>query len=377
METNEQVNLSTNMSLNEVQPINEWFNYIMLMRNIFVPILVCVGIFGNTLCLFVFSAKSMKKSSSSVFLASLAVVDNTFLLCLLVTWIDGQIYVILTVDLACQILIFATYVASSLSVWFIVCFTCERFVAICFPMKNTYMCSIRREKRTVVILTVIACTLYHFSFWTTGMEKFGPQMRCAHKQAYINFLHTVTWIDTVLTMIIPFILIVFMNSMVLRRVLNCHARSKGEKERNRTIVFKTLITSMHKKVIIQKQRPLRFTRIQHVNPQIRVTRTLLFVSTTFLVLNLPSHSIRLYNLITYVSSGNRTISVQFSFLQELTLMFYYLTFSCNFFLYTCFGYNFRKSLSHILHCRSTKEHRRRIVLHRLSSTQGTCHSNML
>ncbi|XP_053389184.1 growth hormone secretagogue receptor type 1-like [Mercenaria mercenaria] len=341
------------------QPLSSWFDAIKIMRNIFIPVIVCVGLFGNTLSLMVFSTESMRKSSSSVFLASLAFVDNTFLICLLITWIDGEVHSILVCDLACQLLIYTTYVTSCLSVWFIVCFTFERFIAICFPLKSTYICSVCRERGTVFILTIIACVMYNFSFWTTGMEQWGPLLRCSHDPKYIQFLNIVTWIDTSLTMVIPFFLIVCMNTMVLRSVMKCKPKNKN------------IVTSIRKRPKIRVN-----TRVQRRNPQIRVTRTLLFVSTTFLVLNLPSHTMRLYNLIYLITSDTSTITVQFSFLQELTLMFYYITFSCNFFLYTCFGRNFRHALYHMIYCQSVKETHRRKVLLRLSSSQGRTTSHI-
>jgi hypothetical protein len=312
-----------------------------------------------------------------VFLASLAFVDNTFLVCLLITWIDGEINSILVTDLACQLLIYTTYVASCLSVWFIVCFTFERFIAICFPLKSTLICSLFREKGTVLILATITCLMYNFSFWTTGMEQWGPVMRCSHNPKYIQFLNIVTWIDTVVTMIIPFLLIAFMNSMVLRSVIKCQPKEKPttSKRRENGFMKVTSFVNMLDKGIVSslRKRPeirVNTTKSQRRSPQVRVTRTLLFVSTTFLVLNLPSHIMRLYNLISLITTDRQTISIEFSFLQEMTLVFYYMTFSCNFFLYACFGRNFRHALYLILNCQSVKEDNRQRILYRLSSSQG-------
>ena len=372
-------NASTNQTTSsfDQSTLSPWIDAIKIMRNIFVPVIVAVGLLGNTLSLMVFSTKSMRKTSSTVFLASLAFVDNTFLVCLLITWIDGEINSILVTDLSCQLLIYTTYVASCLSVWFIVCFTFERFIAICFPLKSTLICSLCREKATVLVLVIIACFLYNFSFWTTGMEQWGPLMRCSHNPKYLQFLNIVTWIDTVLTMVIPFILIAFMNSMVLRSVTTCRPNNKQTLPTQTgkcilkvtsfvNLIDKDIVTSLEKRPIVRRNT----TKSQRRSPQVRVTRTLLFVSTTFLVLNLPSHIMRLYNLISMITATEQTISIKFSFLQELTLIFYYMTFSCNFFLYTCFGRNFRHALYLILNCKSVKEDNRKRILHRLSSSQG-------
>lgn len=379
MDTDPVFNISLNTTFQISETVPAWIAAIKLMRTTFVPVIVTVGLFGNTLSLLVFSGNSMKKSSCSVFLASLAFVDNIFLLSLLLTWIDAEIYVILTIDIACQVLIFTTYVTSFLSVWFIVCFTCERFIAICFPLKSSYMCSVFREKRAVFIFTILAGILYNFSFWTTGMEQWGPHMRCSHKIKYFHFLHIVTWVDTSLTMIFPFVIIAVMNTMVLRSVIQCPLGDTccqlgdmciTSSQRNKFITDESS-SSMTKDLKITAV-SVRSGVAQRRNPQLRVTRTLLFVSTTFLVLNLPSHTIRLYNLIRASDSDTGTISVQYSFVQEVTLILYYTTFACNFFLYTLFGRNFKTSLYFILRCRSTTDNQMNALLRTRSSSRHKC-----
>ncbi|WAR09686.1 hypothetical protein MAR_034762, partial [Mya arenaria] len=47
-----------------------------------------------------------------------------------------------------DVLIYFTYVTSFLSVWFIVGLTFERYIAICFPLKRTFLCSVKREKNS-------------------------------------------------------------------------------------------------------------------------------------------------------------------------------------------------------------------------------------
>ena len=351
------------------------------MRTVCIPVIVAVGFCGNTLCLMVFSARSMKRSSCSVFLGSLAAVDNSFLLSLLLTWIDGELVPVITTDFSCQLLIYLTYTTSFLSVWFIVGFTCERYIAICFPLKRNLMCSVKREKIVVICLTLIAGVIYNFSFWTSGMQQFGPKRKCVMNIEYMYFLNIVTWIDTFLTMVIPFFIIVTVNSLVLKTILQCPVKKTAPKETDKLLSSKSKERLMfwkgksNNKVetkLVIKPTKHRKHFFKASSPQIRVTRTLLLVSMTFLCLNLPSHAIRLYSLIASLVSEEPTTTEELFFLQELTLMFYYATFSCNFVLYTLFGRNFKKALMLILRCRSTTEDRRRKMLRRLSSNTNSC-----
>ena len=348
------------------------------LRRICIPIIVAIGLCGNTLSLMVFSAQSMKKTSCSVFLGSMAGADNLFLLSLLITWFDGEIATIITHDLSCQLLIYFTYVTSFLSVWFIVGFTLERYIAICFPLKRQVMCSVRREKIAVACMTLSAAIMYNYSFWTAGMQEFDSKQECLLHRKHFHFLNIVTWIDSFLTMVIPFFIIIIVNSLVLKTIIQCPLKFISASNRSfrnstsnpRPKRRKYILSSHHSRkrsLCAGLKEKLFNTR----NPQIRVTRTLMLVSMTFLCLNLPSHAMRLYNLFSSVLTDRHFISEEYFLIQEVTLLLYYVTFSCNFVLYTLFGRNFKKSLLLILKCRSPTEDKRRKLLKRICSNNNS------
>jgi hypothetical protein len=367
---------------------SSWINAAQITRNVLIPVISIVGLVGNTLSLLVFMSKRMRKSPCSVFQASLAVVDNTFLVGLLVTWIDGECQAFLTIDFACQLLIFITYVTSFLSVWFIVGFTCERFFAIYFPLRRQLMCNARRQKIIVAVLTCIGSALYQFSFWTLEMQQWDDSLKCLFKPEHYRFLNIVVWIDTFVTMVIPFIVITILNTLIVRAVFNCQPRRKEQ-----VPLVSVSRTDTHTSINRRKddaneggsghdehrdsQRPiiqgLKRNGLKHSRRglNIRVTKRLLLVSSMFLLLNLPSHIIRLHNLIVSATSNHDTVTPRFFFLQELTLLWYYTTFSCNFFLYIAMGNNFKETLLHLLHCRKSTYSSRREMLLKLRSTRGS------
>ena len=343
--------------------IKTYISAVKQMRNICIPCFSFIGLFGNTLSLLVFCARSMRRTPHSVFLAALAIVDNLFLVSLVLTWIDGELLAILVNDVTCRFMIFVTYVSSFLSVWFIVGFTFERFCAICCPLRN-YMFSVSKQKKIVLILSLFSCALYHFSFWTVTVIDHGSRRKCVHLPTYISFLEKVTWVDTVVTMVIPFVIITVMNAKVLHEALKCSNFRK-----HKYVTIERLCKSTI--VVLNKNGATRSAI--RTNPRPRVTRYIVPVSTVFLLLNLPSHAVRLYNLIKVTSSGENgsNISIKLFFVQEIALMLYYATFACNFFLYILFSKNFTKSLKTILLCRSSIEEKRQCFLRKLSATQGS------
>ncbi|WAR09685.1 hypothetical protein MAR_034761, partial [Mya arenaria] len=121
---------------------------------------------------------------------------------------------------------------------------------------------------------------------------------------YIQFLNSVTWVDTFLTMVIPFFIIIIVNTLVLRTIIRGRLQSR------------------HSVVISNGKKP---------------------------------HS-------AHKKVDTFTISEEYFLLQEVTMVLYYVTFSCNFVIYTLFGRNFKTSLMLILKCRSATEERRRLLL---------------
>ncbi|KAJ8301967.1 hypothetical protein KUTeg_020954 [Tegillarca granosa] len=330
-ETNFNKHITYNITTVTTEPPTRYYeetplyNVAFILRNIFIPSIVLIGVAGNSLSICVFTSVHLRSSSSSSFLAALAFADNVFLLSLLVTWID-RLSNVLTSEASCQALIYITYIASFLSVWFIVGFTLERYVAICHPLHAKMICSSCREKIGVLILTIFSFVFYNYAIWTSSIAHDNGKYKCVHKEKYLRLLETFTWVDTFITMFLPFILIIIMNVKVVIRASAFYRQRR-----------QCLSPKFSEK--IQLRRSMR------IKPQMRVTRTLLAVSTTFLILNLPSHVLRLYTLILYLTENTQAmLSKELYFLQEIAQLFYYTTFCVNFFLYAAYGKQFKRSL---------------------------------
>ena len=87
--------------------------------------------------------------------------------------------------------------------------------------------------------------------------------------------------------------------------------------------------------------------------------------------SLPSHTLRLYNLIytTAHPKDHLTVSIQHYFIQEIANFLYYTTFSCNFILYSLYGKHFQQNLKLLLKCSSLFEEERALSIRRLSSAR--------
>jgi len=332
-------NVLTNVSITAIDETG-WILAGKYIHLISIPIIVIFGLLGNTLSLSVYCMKSMKKAKCKVFLATLAVVDNIFLVVLAVNWINDYFYDILTEEFLCQITVYVTYVASSLSSWCVVGLSSERFIAICFPLQRVCRRGTTNDKVIVGIFVLVSCTLYSFAIWTTSVRLIDAHCMCFFKLEYMDQMTFFTWLDTVVTMMLPFFIIASTNCLVFRAVITSRQNTRIRSFRNRNVVFtkldndRRLVTSCN------------FGRQTRNSTKIQITVPLLLVSTTFLLLNLPAHMVRLGELI---NSQPTTLPIR-RFLNEIAHTLYYCSFSCNILLYTAFGRGFRTSLFNLLGC---------------------------
>jgi hypothetical protein len=164
--------------------------------------------------------------SSSYYLAALSVADFGFLATLLLVWLNSSIGVqVFNKAGWCQALVYISSVCSFLSVWLIVAFTVERFIAIQYPLHRPRMCTVARAKAIVSFLAVVALVSHLYSFLTAGIVKQqdGTEL-CDMPEESREIMRIINIIDSLVTLIIPLILIVVMNAMIAKNLLEFRKR---------------------------------------------------------------------------------------------------------------------------------------------------------
>ncbi|GLV32264.1 Proctolin receptor [Carabus blaptoides fortunei] len=140
-----------------------------LVQRILVPILVIIGIGGNVITVMVLTRRRMR-CSTNIYLTALAVADLVYLL--LVFILSFEHYPNIN-DIRYH-LYWRFYginhwladAASSTSIWLVVCFTIERYIAVCYPIRGRALCTENRAKRVIVIVSIL-CT---FATMSTTFE---------------------------------------------------------------------------------------------------------------------------------------------------------------------------------------------------------------
>ena len=300
-----------------------------------VPLMALVGLLGNVLSFAVFGCTFMRRLSSSVYLAALAVADLGYLLCVLVSWTINTGLDLYSQDGWCQTFIYLTYVSSFLSVWYVVSFTAERYIAVHFPLRRQDLCTTRRAKLVVAGLAAFALLFYTFATWTSGVSVVFLTPVCGPLPRFSRAVHILNNMDTVITLVLPFLAILIMNARIAYKV----ARFYRERKSMALRTWSYSRWSKNRQHLVGAQRTQVYTRTQ-----VRVTKMLLTVSTIFLALNLPHHTVRTYLFIMNFLYDDYQPTETYLLYHKLFQFVYYLQFCINLFLYNAFGKNFRKAL---------------------------------
>lgn len=232
------------------------------------------------------------------------------------------------------------------------------------------MCIVPRARKVVLCLSLFGIVAYSFGAWTSGVQEIAPGRAACSPLA--RFRHVITIsnnIDTFITLIIPSCSIFIMNIRIILKIAyfydkrseltvtfsrstgggdgrqgardaagNAHAQAQQQLQRAEVSLDETGSVTTHVK-------PPSSPRHRS---QMKITKLLLVVSTMFLLLNLPSHAIRVYSYFRGIFDSHYAPSRSLLLWQQFFTIIYNCNFSINFFLYSLCGKNFRKALCQMI-----------------------------
>lgn len=344
---------STMTSMIEASPKEDGLTkVVMFLDKYYLPALVVLGTLGNMLSFAVFLSAYLRQLSLSVYLSALAFSDSVFLFSLGMGWMP-----LFHQPGWCQLTIYLSYVSSFLSSWFVVSFTVERYIAICYPLRRPEMCTTSRAKLVVGSLTIFGVLAYACSTWTTGTQEVNNSTVCMPLEQFYNIHLITTYVDLVISLIIPFTAILFLNIKIAYTLRTFSKRNEKTRDCARVGTWNRTQLQMN-----------------HLGnrAQVNVTKLLLIISTVFLVINLPSYVMRLRMFVITFKFHKQTSTD--GRIQQLVQFIYYLNFGINFYLYSLWSRRFRQGMARLLW--QARYHLRNLVeksyrLFRGSSVQTT------
>ena len=199
----------------EFAPVGAW------SERLIPPLWYFIGFLGNPLSAAIWFSKRMRRNNSSaIYLGALAISDTLFLFFHLLyilhtTW--G--YVTYNHPVACEIFHFLFYIPQYFATFLVLCFTVERYVAVCHPFVKEKLCTVKHAVilTTAVLTLSVAISLAQLYIWTYYE---GPGI-CNIRTASYNpgFYHVWSWVtDVIIYGVFPLLTLVF-NSLVISEIL--------------------------------------------------------------------------------------------------------------------------------------------------------------
>ena len=318
------------------------------------PIIICVGVLGNLISLRVFFSRNLRKLSATVYLVAISISDLMVLLIyVLLDWLRKGLphfptahnlgWIINTPGI-CETFLYFSYLFRFVSVWLIVVFTVERYIAACRPLHRRVICTKSFGRRAITGVTLLGGLISLYKPIISGVHTTSdPSLQatfnnndvaeadvlgysrnvCSYNPEYetANFIMEVAYGLSITA--VPFVVIAFFNALILKSLMLRESRIKQGK-------------------ICLKRSSMRW----------EFTVMLLVVSTTFICLNLPYF---VYWCQRNLLSTSRTqaddiknVNTRDQFYVTLTI--YYMNYCINFFLYCLTGTYYRKALKTVFCC---------------------------
>ena len=295
------------------------------------PILVPIGLVGNTLSFFVMIKSSNRKMSTCIYMAAISINDNLMMcLCLhslLVVGLKINGWHPMQCKLAAVLVLFALQNTTFLVLGMIV----DKYIAIKWPHKAVMYSSPRRAKLTVLGLTIFAL-IYNSPHFLLTMVIDG---QCFTFAAESPMTKVYSWFSFVLNAVIPFTLLIYMNCVIVKTVQQS-LKMFGNKN---TTTGTAANQGMETRQKIMK------------NAENQLTIMLLLVTTLFLILLCPTYIRFIY--VAFIKRETPREYANSMFLYQLTSKLYATNSGINFLLYCISGKKFRSDLKEILPCFSS------------------------
>ncbi|XP_060576933.1 C-C chemokine receptor type 1-like [Ruditapes philippinarum] len=310
----------------------------ILIWKIFPPVMIVLGTVGNSLSIIVLTRKSIRSSTTAVYLTVLAFSDLIVLYAgLLRQWIiylfDVDIRKL--TEFGCKINIWLVYSSLHFSAWILIVLTMERVISAWLPHKARTLCKRKSAIALVNCLGVFILGLnshmlygmvFKYSFDDDGNLQYAKCVEIDENYD-VFFNKTWPWIDFCAFCFIPFSVILIGNALILIKVL-----------------------ASRRKVISQVV-PIRKDGRDHLaGRKTKQASMPVLLFTLNIVYLLSTSPVSIYNIgyTFWIKNANQQETAVLDLWLAVVNIFMYVNNSLNFFLYCLSGTKFRREVRRII-----------------------------
>ena len=236
------------------------------------PILVPIGLVGNTLSFLVMIKPNNRQLSTCIYMAAISMNDNVMMLLALRNWLGTELKVYKRNPIECKVEASSVLLLLQNSAFQILVMTIDKHIAIKWPHKAAIYSTATKAK--IIAIAVFCCTVIYnipnlFATKLVGMLCFGYTAGGFITKVY-------SWFSFILNGIIPFGLLIYMNFVIIKTIRRSRKLFSNDKS-NGTKNIQPVSAGIELRQSTMK------------NAENQLTIMLLLVTTLFLILLLPTY----------------------------------------------------------------------------------------
>lgn len=307
------------------------------IKSVYPPILITIGLVGNTLSIFLLSQHSNRKTSTGIMLIILAITDSLILInSVLVNWLVYLIDFNLRnlSNSACKIHVFLTYLLLQFSVWILVIITIERVYSVLYPHRVRDVFTRKRVLITMAIIFLFLAALN--GHLLHGLEIHQTDLQCRVSDEHAFFMFKIwTWLDFAFAFAIPFCILLTGNATI---VINLKLSNR----------FRKQCANVSEDT---KQANEKISQRQHNTTSSSFTLTALILNISFVIFVSPFVIFAIGQPYWFsVATLTPKRIAKLILIDAITQMLMYINNTINFVLYILCGPKFRRDLIQLLCC---------------------------
>ena len=293
------------------------------------PVLIPIGLVGNTLSFFVMIKPNNRKMSTCIYMAAISVNDNLMMCCAFHYWLVSAANIHKWFLWECKLSAYLHIFSLQCATYQVLSMTVDKYIAIKWPHRAvTY--STPRRARFIAFGVFVSTLSYNVPilFVTSLLEG-----QCVAYNVGGTMTSIYSWISFILNGIIPFSMLIYMNSVIVQTI-----------RESRTLFQET--SCKEKDVNTNQDSDTRQRTMKNAESQLTIM--LLLVTLLFSILLIPTY-VR-FIFLTLVKRNTQFKSALSILIFQLSHKLYVTNSGVNFFLYCISERKFRKDLKEILSC---------------------------
>ena len=178
------------------------------------PILVPIGLIGNTLSFLVMIKPNNRKMSTCIYMAAISINDNVMMILAVYFWLISVQKVYQVNHFVCGLEVYLSSVTMQNSTYQVIAMALDKCIAIKWPHKAAIYSTTTRAKMTA--LAILLCT-FIFNI-PHGFISFSGGYHCIAYFIGGTYANIYSWISFIFNGLVPFISLMYMNCIIINMV---------------------------------------------------------------------------------------------------------------------------------------------------------------